>query len=148
MRVYTHLAADTNRHALTDGYCFATIQHMMTDPFMEALGLKGEITAPGHARVWGRVRPEYVNMHGTTHGGFIYTLADSAFALASNSHGVPAVALATHMEYLQGGTMGDDLEAMAQEIHLGNRTALYRVEVRRDGALIAVFTGTVYRRPA
>ncbi len=118
----------------------------MTDPFMQVLGLHGEIMAPGHARVWGAIQPEYVNMHGTAHGGFLYTVADAAFALASNSHGVPAVALSTHMEYLQAGRAGDQVEAIAGEIHLGNRTALYRVEVRRAGDLLVVFTGTVYRR--
>ncbi len=118
----------------------------MNDPFMSALGLRGEITAPGRARVRGKIQPDYVNMHGTAHGGFIYTLADAAFALASNSHGVPAVALSTHMEYLRAGRAGDELEAVAEEIHLGNRTALYRVEVRREDTLLAVFTGTVYRK--
>ncbi len=118
----------------------------MNDRFMSALSLQGEIIAPGRARVRGKVQPDYVNMHGTAHGGFIYTLADAAFALASNSHGVPAVALSTHMEYLQAGHTGDELEAIAEEIHLGNRTALYRVEVRRENTLLAVFTGTVYRR--
>jgi acyl-CoA thioesterase len=118
----------------------------MDDPFMAALGLQGEITTPGRARVWGTIKPEYANMHGTAHGGFLYTLADAAFAFASNSHGVPAVALSTHMEYLQAGRVGDEVEAVAEEIHLGNRTALYRVEVRRADELIAVFTGTVYRK--
>ncbi len=117
----------------------------MEDPFMSALGLQGEVVAPGRARVWGTIKLEYVNMHGTAHGGFLYTLADAAFALASNSHGVPAVALSTHMEYLQAGRAGDEMEALAEEVHLGKRTALYRVEVRRAGELLAVFTGTVYR---
>ncbi len=113
---------------------------------MQALGLESEIPVPGRARVWGKIRPEYVNMHGTAHGGFIYTLADSAFALASNSHGVPAVALSTHIEYLRAGEVGDEVIAEAEEIHLGNRTALYRVEVRCGESLIALFTGTVYRK--
>lgn len=117
-----------------------------SDPFMAALGLQAEVLGPGRARVWGRVRPEHVNKHGTTHGGFVYSLADGAFALASNSHGVPAVALSTHIEYLEAGGPGDELEAVAEEIYLGYRTAHYRVEVRRAATLIAVFTGTVYRR--
>ncbi len=118
----------------------------MNDLFMSMLGLRGEVLSPGRARVWGKVQPNYVNMHDMAHGGFIYTLADAAFALASNSHGIPAVALSTHMEYLHAGRVGDELEAIAEEIHLGNRTALYRVEVRREATLLAVFTGTVYRR--
>jgi acyl-CoA thioesterase len=118
----------------------------VTDPFMSALGLEGEILEPGHARVWGTIRPEHLNLLDTAHGGFLYTMADAAFALASNSHGVPAVALSTHMEYLQAGKPGDHLEATAHEVHLGHRTGVYRVEVRSADSLLAVFTGTVYRK--
>lgn len=113
---------------------------------MTALGLKTESITPGRARVTGVVKHEYLNFHGIGHGGFIYSLADAAFALASNSHGVQALALATHMEYLQPARAGDQLEALAEEIHLGGRTALYRVEVKCEGKLIALFTGMVYRR--
>jgi phenylacetic acid degradation protein PaaD len=85
----------------------------MGDPFMKALGLEAEIPGPGQARVWGVVRPEHLNLHGTAHGGFLYTLADAAFALASNSHGVRAVALSTHMEYLRAVQAGERVEAVA-----------------------------------
>lgn len=117
----------------------------MQDPFMSALGLEGEILGPGRARVWGVVRPDHLNLHGTAHGGFLYTIADAAFALASNSHGVPAVALSTHMEYLRAVRMGETVEAVAEEVHRGRRAALYRVEVRRNEELVAVFTGWVHR---
>lgn len=123
------------------------MSEVIADPFMLALGLQAEVLGPGRAKVWGQVRPEHLNMHGTAHGGFIYSLADGAFALASNSHGVPAVALSTHIEYLEAGRVGDELEAVAEEINLGHRTAHYRVHVRRDAKLIAVFTGTVFRKP-
>lgn len=118
----------------------------MKDAFMNLLGLEAEVPAPGQARVRGTVRPEYLNLLGTAHGGFVYTLADAAFALASNSHGTPAVALSTHMEYLQPGQPGDLLEARAVEVHLGYRTGVYRVEVYSGEKLVAVFTGTVYRK--
>src|SRR5512136_2344489 len=55
----------------------------MNDPFMKLLGLQASTDAPGTARVRGRVRPEHLNMHGMAHGGFLYTLADIAFALAA-----------------------------------------------------------------
>ena len=72
----------------------------MRDPFMEALGLKVLHLAPGEARVGGRVERAHLNLHGTVHGGFLYALADSAFALASNSRG-PAVALSCRMDYFR-----------------------------------------------
>lgn len=114
---------------------------------MTWLGLQSEILAPGRARVWGTLRPEHLNGWGSAHGGFLYTLADAAFALASNSHGIMAVALSTHMEYLQASQAGDRLEALAEEVHLGRRTAVYRVEVRCGAELRATFTGQAYRRP-
>ena len=113
---------------------------------MNALGLRAEVPAPGEARVWGTVRPEFLNSWGSAHGGFLYSVADAAFALASNSHGILAVALVTHMEYLQASRVGSEVEARASEVHAGRRTAVYRVEVRSGSALLAIFTGTVYRR--
>ncbi len=116
------------------------------DPFMIALGLQAEVPMPGQARVWGVIRPEFLNSWGSAHGGFLYSVADAAFALASNSHGTLAVALVAHMEYLQASQAGAEVEALATEVHLGRRTAVYRVEVRSGPTLLAIFTGTVYRR--
>jgi len=113
---------------------------------MNALGLQAEVPAPGQARVWGAIRPEFLNSWDSAHGGFLYSVADAAFALASNSHGTLAVALAAHIEYLRPGRAGATVEALATEIHLGRGTAVYRVEVRSGADLLALFTGTVYRR--
>ncbi|MBK8185102.1 MAG: hotdog fold thioesterase [Candidatus Competibacteraceae bacterium] len=118
----------------------------MLDPFMITLGLQGEVLKPGQARVWGAIRPEFLNSWGSAHGGFLYSVADAAFALASNSHGTLAVALAAHMEYLQASQADAEVDALATEVHLGRGTAVYRVEVRSGARLLAIFTGTVYRR--
>jgi acyl-CoA thioesterase len=117
----------------------------MADSFVSALGLEVEVLAPGTARVRGTVRPEHLNSLGMAHGGYLYTLADTAFAFASNSRGVSAVAISAHMEYLQSGCEGDTLEATATEVHLGYRTSVYRAEVRKGDTLLAIFTGTAYR---
>ena len=119
----------------------------LLDPFMAHLGVQAEITAPGQARVWGVLKPEYLNAVGSAHGGFLYTLADAAFALACNSHGVQAVALSTHMEYLKPTQPGDVLEAVCTEVNLGQRTSVYHVDVRCGEKLVAQFTGTAYRSP-
>jgi acyl-CoA thioesterase len=118
----------------------------MGDSFMSALGLEVEVLAPGQARTRATVRPEHLNSMGMAHGGFLYTMADTAFAFASNSRGVPAVAISTHMDYLQAGYAGDHLEATASEVYLGYRTGVYRAEVRNGATLLAIFTGTVYRK--
>ncbi len=116
------------------------------DPFMTALGLRGEILAPGAARMEARLGPEHLNNWGSAHGGFLFTLADSAFALASNSHGPTAVSLSAHMTYFRPTRVGDTLEALAREVSLTRRTAVYPVDVRCGDDLIAQFTGTAYRR--
>lgn len=117
----------------------------MSDPFMHLLGIEVCSVGAGQAHLVAEVRPQHLNIHGTCHGGFLYSLADAAFALASNSHGVMAVALATHMEYFKSVREGDRLEARASEENLGRHTATYRIEIAREGQTVALFTGTVYR---
>ncbi len=120
----------------------------MTDPFMALLGIEVRSSGRGQARLSARVSPQHLNIHGSCHGGFLYSLADAAFALASNSHGVAAVALSTHMEYFKPVREGEVLEALATEENLGRRTATYRIEIRRETELVALFTGTVFRKEA
>jgi len=105
----------------------------------------------GRAHLRATVGADHVNMHGSAHGGFLYSLADEAFAIASNSREADAVALSVSMDYFRAVYPGDVLEARASEEHLGRRVATYRVEVLRESARsaepVALFTGTVYRRP-
>ncbi|MCS7068073.1 MAG: hydroxyphenylacetyl-CoA thioesterase PaaI [Meiothermus sp.] len=119
-----------------------------TDPYMQLLGLQTLSIEPGKAVVAARVKPEHLNIHGSCHGGFLYSLADAAFALASNAHGTPAVALTTQMQYFKAVKNGDYLEAHASEENLGRRTATYRIEIQREGQVVALFLGTVYRMEA
>lgn len=116
-----------------------------TDPYMQLLGLETRLVEPGRAVVAAQVKPEHLNIHGACHGGFLYSLADAAFALASNSHGTAAVALTTQMQYFKAVQAGEHLEAHASEENLGRRTATYRIEVRSNGRVVALFTGTVFR---
>ncbi|MCX7783154.1 MAG: hydroxyphenylacetyl-CoA thioesterase PaaI [Meiothermus sp.] len=116
-----------------------------TDPYMQLLGLETQQIEPGKAVVAARVKPEHLNIHGSCHGGFLYSLADAAFALASNAHGTPAVALTTQMQYFKAVKSGEYLEAHASEENLGRRTATYRIEIRSQGRIVALFVGTVYR---
>jgi acyl-CoA thioesterase len=118
---------------------------MQLDPFMRALGFKGGITGPGEACLSVVVLPEHTNNWGSAHGGFLFALADSAFALAANSHGPLAVSLAAHIEHMKPCQVGDTLTAAAREINLTRRTGVYQVEISKAGVLIALFTGTVHR---
>lgn len=112
--------------------------------FAAHLGLEVLAVSEGHAHLRARVGAEHLNLHGTAHGGFLYALADEAFALASNSRGA-AVALSVRMDYFRAVREGEVLQAVATEEHVGRRVATYRVEVSRDGESVALFTGTVYR---
>ena len=118
---------------------------MQLDPFMRALGFQGGITGPGEALLSVVVQPEHLNNWGSAHGGFLFALADSAFALAANSHGTLAVSLAAHIEHMKPCQVGDTLSAAAREINLTRRTGVYQVEIRKGDVLIALFTGTVHR---
>ena len=115
---------------------------------MQMLGLETRVLEPGRAVVTAQVRPEHLNIHGNCHGGFLYSLADAAFALASNSHDTPAVALSTQMLYFKAVRAGEYLEAHASEENLGRRTATYRIEIRSKERVVALFTGTVFRMEA
>ncbi|HEX7022844.1 MAG TPA: hydroxyphenylacetyl-CoA thioesterase PaaI [Trueperaceae bacterium] len=115
--------------------------------FAELLGFERLSAGQGRAHLRATVTAQHLNMHGTAHGGFAYSLADEAFALASNSHGATAVALSTRMDYFRALREGDVIEALAREEHLGRRVATYRIEVRRGDEPVALFTGTVYRLP-
>jgi acyl-CoA thioesterase len=117
----------------------------MEPSYAQSLGLEVLSVEGGRAHLRAVVRPEHLNIHRTAHGGFLYSLADEAFALASNSRGVTAVALTACMAYFRPVAAGDVLDAVAEEEYLGRRTATYRVEVRRGGELVALFTGTVHR---
>ena len=104
-----------------------------------------EVSA-GRAKVRMRIAGWHMNSHGTVHGGAIFTLADTAFALASNSHGVPAAAINAHISYVKAATVGT-LYADAEEFSLNPKIATYMVTVTDDaGEKIAIFEGMVYRK--
>ena len=95
------------------------------------------------------VRDDQVNFLGGTHGGVLHSLADCAFSLASNAYPEDAVAIDTHLAITAASSAGDDLTATATEVSKGRSLATYRVDVvRGDGRTAAVFTGTVFRKPA
>ncbi|MBC7326037.1 MAG: hydroxyphenylacetyl-CoA thioesterase PaaI [Moorella sp. (in: Bacteria)] len=118
------------------------------DNFPRSLGIELLELAPGYARVAMTLKESMVNFHGIGHGGAIFTLADTALGLASNSKGVQAVALTVTINYLTPARAGMRLIATAQEEHLTRRTGVYRITVNSSGGeAIALVRGTVYRQP-
>jgi len=117
------------------------------DPFAELLGIELLEVVPGYSLMSMAVREDMVNFHGIPHGGAIFSLADAAFAAASNSHGQTSVALNIEISYLRMVVPGTKLVAEATEEYLGKRTALYHITVSTDdGDLVASCHGVVYRK--
>ena len=112
------------------------------DRASQALGLQMVSVGPGRATLRMTVRPDMCNGHQTCHGGMIFTLADSAFAFACNSHNKVTVANNCNVSFVAAAREGDVLTADAVERHRGGRSGVCDVTVTdQAGRLIAVFRG-------
>ncbi|WP_422648005.1 hydroxyphenylacetyl-CoA thioesterase PaaI [Cupriavidus sp. H18C1] len=106
------------------------------------LGITIDAIAPGYARLSMPVRNEFLNGHGICHGGLMFTLADSCFAFACNSHNINTVAAGCSIEFLKPVRGGDVLTAEATEQVLSGRHGIYDIRVtNRDGEVVAMFRG-------
>jgi acyl-CoA thioesterase len=119
---------------------------LSSDRFSAALGMQVLEIAPHRAVVRLTVRPDMLNGFGVCHGGVTYSLADSALAFASNTHGMVTMSIENTISYPAAVFEGDVLTAVAQETASARRIAFYEVKVlRADQTLVALFRGTVYR---
>ena len=132
-----------NPQALADEVCAAMWSR---DRATQALNMKVLSVKPGYALVSMPVHADMLNGHHTCHGGYLFTLADSAFAYACNSYNQNTVASACQIDFLAPAKAGDLLEAEAVERSLAGRTGVYDVTVRvQGGKNIALFRGKSYR---
>jgi acyl-CoA thioesterase len=116
------------------------------DPASQALGMLLAEIRPGYARMTMPVRADMLNGHQTCHGGYIFMLADSAFAFACNSHNHNTVGAGCTIDYLAPGREGDVLTAEATEQALAGKTGVYDIKVvNQDGRTIALFRGKSHR---
>jgi acyl-CoA thioesterase len=111
------------------------------DAASRGLGIELDEVAVGRARARMVVRPDMVNGHGLCHGGFLFLLADTAFAFACNTHGAPVVAAGADVAFLAPVREGDELVATAEERALRGRSGLYDVTVRRGDEVVLEFRG-------
>ncbi|HEY2188769.1 MAG TPA: hotdog fold thioesterase, partial [Caldimonas sp.] len=118
------------------------------DGLCALLGIAVRAGGAGRAEVEMTVDARHLNFNGACHGGTIFALADSAFGLASNSHGPVAAGIDAHITYQAAVAAGDRLVARAVEVHRNRRIGVYRIDVVRTDATgetaISSFTGTVY----
>jgi acyl-CoA thioesterase len=118
---------------------------MEKDAFSQWLGITVLRVSPRAVTATLTVRHDMVNGFGVCHGGVTFSLADSALAFASNTHGRVTVSIENSITYPKSIAIGDVLTAVAEEESATNRLAFYRVTVSRSAEVVALFRGTVYK---
>ncbi|MBV9079434.1 MAG: hydroxyphenylacetyl-CoA thioesterase PaaI [Methylobacteriaceae bacterium] len=111
------------------------------DRASRGLGMQLVDVGPGYATLAMEITPAMTNGHDTAHGGFIFALADSAFAFACNSRGDKAVAQHCDVTFVRPARLGDRLVATAHEVSRSGRSGIYDVNVSRGDDTIAEFRG-------
>lgn len=116
------------------------------DKFSQWLGIEIWDIKPGSCVLKMFVRDEMLNGFNILHGGVTFSLADSALAFASNSHGRLSVVIDANMSFPKSAKTGDVLTATATELNLSNKLGTYDIKIHnQNDELIALFKGTVYR---
>lgn len=116
------------------------------DGFSLWLGIEILDVNAGSCRLRMKVRKEMLNGFAIAHGGITYSLADSAFAFACNSHGIKSVSVETSISHTLSLKEGDVLTAVARELHVSNKIGIYQVDIsNQDDKTVALFKGTCYR---
>lgn len=120
---------------------------MAKDYFSQWLGIEVLETGEGISKLKMKVTKDMLNGFGIAHGGITYSLADSALAFASNSHGKKAVSVETSISHLVSLVEGDEIIAEAKEENRSNKIGVYSIKVYKssDNGIVALFKGTVYR---
>ncbi|CAD5108937.1 hydroxyphenylacetyl-CoA thioesterase PaaI [Zestomonas carbonaria] len=116
------------------------------DQASRRMGMRLLAAGPGSAQVGMSVREDMIQGHGTCHGGYLFALADSAFAFACNSYNEATVAIGCSIDYVAPARLGDTLTAQAIEQSRSGRTGNYDVRIENQhGQLIALFHGKSYK---
>ncbi len=117
------------------------------DAFSQWLGIKVVDVEPGACTLEMVITDVMLNGFGLAHGGITFSLADSALAFASNGRGRNAVSIETSISHTKPVVAGDQLKAVAKELQLGHRIAVYEVRVtNQNEEVVGLFKGTVYRK--
>ncbi|MCZ2100395.1 MAG: hydroxyphenylacetyl-CoA thioesterase PaaI [Chitinophagales bacterium] len=117
------------------------------DAFSQWLGIEVLDVRPGYCLLQMTIRSEMLNGFEIAHGGITYSIADSALAFASNSHGIQAVSVETSISHIKPVQAGDIIKAEAVEKSLTHRLGIYEVTLtNQHNWIIALFKGTVFRK--
>ncbi|MHC1593276.1 MAG: PaaI family thioesterase [Methermicoccaceae archaeon] len=118
--------------------------HPAESPCAKLLGIELVEREDGYAKVRAEVKNEHLNSHGLGHGGFVFSLGDTAFALCCNYGGSVAVAIDMSVQYMAPAVEGDVLVAEAHEVKRTRRLSFCNVEVRSKERLLAVIQCTSF----
>jgi acyl-CoA thioesterase len=130
-----------------DDLAKAVVDKMVKDDrFSQWLGITVLEVKEGYSKLQMTLRDDMLNGFGVIHGGITFSLADSAFAFACNSHNNLSMALDTNITFTKATMPGDVLTAEAKELHNGKSTGLYLISVTNaEGMQVALFKGTCFR---
>ena len=116
------------------------------DAFSQWLGIEIVDVSEGYCQLKMKVRKEMLNGFHIAHGGIAYSLADSALAFASNSHGRKSLSVETSISHMVSIKAGDMLTAMTTELSRSDKIGVYLITItNKENQEIAIFKGTVYR---
>lgn len=115
------------------------------DPYSQWLGIEILECELGRCRLGMTVRKEMLNSMNKAHGGITYSLADTAFGFAANTHGRFAVSIETSINHIEAVNEGDYLIAESVIEKVNNKLAFNIIEVKRNNEMVALFKGVVYR---
>lgn len=123
------------------------IPHKMLylDPFSSWLGIEIIEVKIGYCKLGLRIRKEMLNSMQKAHGGITYSLADTAFGFAANTHGKFAVSIETSINHIEALAEGDYITAETKIDVAKNKLGFQVVEIKRGEELVALFKGVVYR---
>lgn len=121
------------------------LKMLSLDPFSKWLGIEILEVQKGKVKLGMSIRKEMLNSMKKAHGGIAYSLADTAFGFAANTHGKYAVSIETSINHIESLNEGDYIIAESVIEKVGNKLGFNIVEVKRDDELVALFKGVVYR---
>ncbi|MBM3708176.1 MAG: hotdog fold thioesterase [Actinobacteria bacterium] len=117
------------------------------EPYAKLFGIKVLKLEEGHSKVTMKVKKDYNNIFGITHGGAVFSLLDVAFGSAANSYGTVAVALNINVNYLKPSLSGDLLTAEAKEVAKSNKISTFNIIVKNgSGEIVAVAQTIAYQK--